>query len=138
MPDPDPHCICSALLLKMQSKQKASLAGLLEITLTPFVSCGAGPWVPWQEEGNLLRLSCVWVLLGRDCGYPTVSIPRAGWSWLLPQQGSGQQQQPKLCVRVTQPFSVKTLTGLACYSSYFFLCLKLISSFNSNSALADL
>lgn len=42
----------------MQSGQKISLAGLLEITLTQFVSCGAGDWVLWPEYGRRKRICC--------------------------------------------------------------------------------
>lgn len=68
---------------KMQSRQKVSLAGLLEITWTQFVSCGAGDWALWPEYGRRKRICCdtylFWVHVGWG-GYPPVSTSRVKWS----------------------------------------------------------
>lgn len=116
----------------MQSQQKASLAGDCPDPVYQLRCRTLGAVAGGREFAVSFRV--FGYFLGGIVAIPLPASQGAGWSWLLPQQGSGQQQQPKLCVSVTQPFSLKTLTGLACYSSYFFL----ISSFNSNSALADL
>lgn len=58
---------------KMQSRQKISLAGLLEITLTQFVSCGAGDWALWPEYGRRKRIHVFGYVLGGVVDIPLVA-----------------------------------------------------------------
>jgi len=132
----------------MQSRQKVSLAGLLEITLTQFVSCCAGDWALWPEYGRRKiiccdtvlvlagkeLISCICYVLGGVVGISPLSTSRARWSlatlatrlWCMAEAKA--MALTVFCTHLSLPYE-KCMCYMKCSFYSFLMCVFLDASF---------